>query len=733
MNPMPTVTPEVRSLIEAVCDGMANDVQVRNLESLLLADEEARNFYVDLLDLDAKLQRLVGSLQEGDAALREFIAFELMSSQQPTPAFVSTTLHTTLGYFSEGMPLAYLLATMIVGVGLLIGSQIYVSGPEQVAWQLSPATNDKGTHDPQVPFVGRITGMVDCRWSDPQTEAHNGASVPLGRKYALSSGLMEITYDTGAKVILQGPMAYEVESKNGGFLPVGKLTGKVEVEGAKGFAVRTPTAIMTDLGTEFGVEVDKSGITTSHVFRGTVKVQVVTDGGAATNIEHVLRENESARVDGDGADRKIVVNPTVNHEDFIREIPKRKTRVFDLVDVVAGGDGFSGRRNAGIDPKNGQIIRVLPWEVDETASVTDRNLLQKMTVTASSEFEGDRNYSATKAVDGQPAVNDWASAFTAGVDTNPRLVVSGFNSAIRTIRIWGNSDIPIRSVTIRSSTTRQTSLNASAYETELVPTTTYADMSDWTHVGGVGSSCYKDYAVIAPTGTQSVFFGFNSSSGTWVRVQELQAFSHPTPMSNRLVSGVIGRYHRVEGLPLIDGVFVPGARPVQMDSMGHMFAGFGATVDQSPFFTWALGKNMTTGPKTTLGGVDYASPGHGLLFMPANQGITFDLDAVRRANPGWRPLRFRTLGGNAEPRADSGRTVSADLWVLVDGQVRFRRREVNGWSGMCPIIFPIATTDRFLTLVATDGENGTFRDWIVFGDPRLELEPAKAEAGSTSQ
>ena len=41
---------------------------------------------------------------------------------------------------------------------------------------------------------------------------------------------MEITYDTGAKVILQGPVTYEVES-NGGYLAVGKLTGKLEKKG----------------------------------------------------------------------------------------------------------------------------------------------------------------------------------------------------------------------------------------------------------------------------------------------------------------------------------------------------------------------------------------------------------------------------------------------------------------------------------------------------------------------
>ena len=39
---------------------------------------------------------------------------------------------------------------------------------------------------------------------------------------------MEITYDTGAKVILQGPVTYVVESKDGGFLSLGKLTARVE-------------------------------------------------------------------------------------------------------------------------------------------------------------------------------------------------------------------------------------------------------------------------------------------------------------------------------------------------------------------------------------------------------------------------------------------------------------------------------------------------------------------------
>ena len=57
--------------------------------------------------------------------------------------------------------------------------------------------------------------------------------VSLGDKFALASGLMEITYNTGAKVILQGPVTYEVESVAGGYLSVGKLTARLEKKGER--------------------------------------------------------------------------------------------------------------------------------------------------------------------------------------------------------------------------------------------------------------------------------------------------------------------------------------------------------------------------------------------------------------------------------------------------------------------------------------------------------------------
>ena len=107
---------------------------------------------------------------------------------------------------------------------------------------------------------------------------------------------------------------------------------------------------MTDLGTEFGVEVDKRGDTTSHVFRGSVRVQVVA-ATARPQATDILHENESAWVERACRRRApaqvTVIGSAAMPAGFVREIPRRTIKVLDLVDVVAGGDGFSGRRGRG--------------------------------------------------------------------------------------------------------------------------------------------------------------------------------------------------------------------------------------------------------------------------------------------------------------------------------------------------------------------------------------------------
>ena len=143
--------------------------------------------------------------------------------------------------------------------------------------------------------VGKITAMSNCQWLDPQTAAREGEPVPQGRSYALTSGLLEIAYDAGARAIVEGPAIFTVDAANGGSLFCGKLTmqvGKLDRAAlensqkaqnhpapsphAEAFCVRTHSAIIHDSGaveTKFGVEVDRSWVTYMHVFRGGVVIQ----------------------------------------------------------------------------------------------------------------------------------------------------------------------------------------------------------------------------------------------------------------------------------------------------------------------------------------------------------------------------------------------------------------------------------------------------------------------------
>ena len=612
---------QLYDLVGTGCEEMLTMEQSRQLESLVLGDETLRYYYILYMQIHAlaEMGRCPPAASETahDETNSVGLSFEELShndvrpSSSVVPYIHSNTIHGVFGYFSSGWLMAYLAATVIVGLGITIAAVVHVSQPVQIVTHLQPIVEQQQIVAPKAEIVGRITGMVGCKWEDrgqwsvasgqksPESESSSHQPlatnhlVALGDRLALRSGLIEITYDTGAKVILQGPVTYEVESAAGGYLSVGKLTAKLEKKGTgigdqrsetanqkseirnqkslspdhcPLFSVRTPTATITDLGTEFGVEVSSEGKTTSYVFRGMVRVQAIGHSGKPEGTAQLLGENESAQVDGNQGHGKITVVPAAksnNPAAFVREILKPTHKVLDLVDVVAGGNGFSGRRNAGIDPTTGRLTNML------------------------------------------------------------------------------------------------------------------------------------DSAVLDD-----------------------------------------GKYHRVASLPFVDGVFIPDGRTgqAQIDSAGHSFEGFPATAHGTAGCIWAAGgvipyyasgKQMGMIP-TVLGNTDYSLAGHGVLFLHANKGITFDLEAIRRANPNWRLTRFHAVGGNAA--ADS----VADLWVFVDGQPRFFRRQISGGYGACPITISLGEEDRFLTLAATDGGDGVNGDWIIFCDPRLGLVSANKPDGKTS-
>jgi hypothetical protein len=295
------------TLLNDACDGTIAATQAEELANLLIADSKAREVYIEHLQLRRHVQSLYRAQRVCDAGLARIQATLPDAPQPPSPAptFVATAFHDTVSYFSSGWPVAYLVATAIVGIGLAAAAIVHVQQPENIAVTHSvvPSSSDR----PLTDIVSRVTAVVGCQWATDGVPLLIGDAVPIGRRIDLKSGLMEITYSTGAKVILQGPVKYEVASRNGGYLSVGRLTGKVTTETARGLTIRTPTATVTDLGTEFGVEVRPDKGQDVIVYQGTVRVVAQNDKGASA-FERILHANQTVRIHPKM--NQLVVQPT---------------------------------------------------------------------------------------------------------------------------------------------------------------------------------------------------------------------------------------------------------------------------------------------------------------------------------------------------------------------------------------------------------------------------------------
>ena len=92
-----------------------------------------------------------------------------------------------------------------MGIILLIGWMWTIHDDRGELVGIPAGSIKDGVPAPCVRLVGRVTGLVNCQWVDTKTEVFDRDAVALDQEFALVSGLLEITYDSGAKVILQGP------------------------------------------------------------------------------------------------------------------------------------------------------------------------------------------------------------------------------------------------------------------------------------------------------------------------------------------------------------------------------------------------------------------------------------------------------------------------------------------------------------------------------------------------
>lgn len=247
---------QLNELCGALVDGTITEVQRARLTQLLRASEAARRYYV----------RAMGQ----SAALHSYAA---EAHAEPPDRIPRGVVIPWIWRLAGG-----LAAAAVVALGLW-------------AFKPRPASNDVGVSNRKGEFVARLTAAKELRWAHGGTGLMPGAHLRRGQRLEMSGGYAEITFDSGARVVLEGAGSLDVNSAWDATLRQGTLKATVPPE-AIGFRVSNSAVDVVDLGTEFTMIADGAGAADVLVLKG--EVEAAPKAGAEIDTI-LLREKEARR------------------------------------------------------------------------------------------------------------------------------------------------------------------------------------------------------------------------------------------------------------------------------------------------------------------------------------------------------------------------------------------------------------------------------------------------------
>jgi ferric-dicitrate binding protein FerR (iron transport regulator) len=314
----PDHTDPIWKLVDLAVAGELTEADVAELNQRLLHDADARQLFVDYCQLHAGLHfelPACHAAQAVDGLLPELLLTscgpaEHAAATARSEHTGSTTLATSAGPASgtdqaisraHSQPVARpsrsrLLLALAVAAAVAcfawIGQGWFGTAAEQLATNHSFDPQPTPPRDasprvlgplpiesPLVPLADSevtvadstavVSGLLECQFAVDSSVDESGQVVQQGGSVAIDAGLLQLTFDSGVEVVLQGPAKVVVNNNNACQLELGSLVARVPAH-ASGFQLITPHADLVDLGTEFGARVRSDGRVDVHVFDGEV-------------------------------------------------------------------------------------------------------------------------------------------------------------------------------------------------------------------------------------------------------------------------------------------------------------------------------------------------------------------------------------------------------------------------------------------------------------------------------
>jgi Concanavalin A-like lectin/glucanases superfamily/FecR protein len=303
----------VRELILKALDGDASDDELRGLNEVLLENEQVRTSAARFLCDDSLLAEEIGTIEEATTVLSQLVETngrssglgELLDlriqhavSSRPHLAVGTSTIlrpiGTVLGFINRH-GLAVAAAAALLALAFLWQhwalmarfDKLYsiAAVPDPVARDEIRDKSRESNIAPGVASVARVTGLSDCKWPTGEEPLKFGDQLAPGQRLHLTKGVLQLTFNTGARVVVEGPVDFELTAPSEATLTAGKVAAAVP-RFARGYTILTPSAEVVDLGTEFGVDVDKTGASEVHVFEGDVVARSRANGVSSGELIH---------------------------------------------------------------------------------------------------------------------------------------------------------------------------------------------------------------------------------------------------------------------------------------------------------------------------------------------------------------------------------------------------------------------------------------------------------------
>ena len=263
-------TTRLHRLIDEFCDTSISSEEMHELNERLEGDAFSRSEYLNHICIEAGLCSLYLQTEHPDAT-RPAVASTVSSANEAKRIAGASSRPG----WDRNQLFALAATLVVVALGASWLTYMVTSGHGLLA----DAASSNGPSDAVEEFiVARVSGTRNCFWGRGSGSIGYSSALVSGQLLELKTGVAEITFTGGTRIVLEGPASFRVPDAQSAELLAGRMAASVPRDSTN-FSISTPRLAINDSGAQFGLIANSSGLSEVHVFEGSVRAVLLDEQG----------------------------------------------------------------------------------------------------------------------------------------------------------------------------------------------------------------------------------------------------------------------------------------------------------------------------------------------------------------------------------------------------------------------------------------------------------------------